>query len=322
MARIFVGIPTLDRPEYVMQTVAGLRAQRFGDWRAIVSDNGSDPETRDHIERAIAALGDPRIGFYRQPSNLGEYGQGRFLFALADECEMFMILHDDDVLLPDMLARGVAALADAPDAALYVADPWLIDRHGLRSPTRTQVYRHDHGRDVRPAGRFSILDTHLATGFTPISGTLFRTAALAEAGLVDSDCHGNFPFECNVMLRLGDIGATGWFDPTPLIEVRYHAASLRNTLKLMNNPQVVRTMLTLFERRHYNGLNEQRRRTLVSRLHRADALIRLRQGDGEGSRAALASACRANPRSVKAWMMRPLVSLASTKLTSMSGFML
>ena len=322
MARVFVGIPTLDRPEYVMQTVASLRAQRFGDWRAIVSDNGSDPETRDHIERAIMALGDPRIGFHRQPVNLGEYGQGRFLFALADDCELFMILHDDDVLLPDLLTRGVAALDAAPDAALYVADPWLIDRHGLRSATRTQTYRHDHGRDERSPGRFSILDTHLATGFTPISGTLFRTAALADAGLVDPDCHGNFPFECNVMLRLGDIGATGWFDPTPLIEVRYHAASLRNTLKLMDNPRVVRTMLTLFERRHYSGINERRRLALVSRLHRADALIRLREGDGKGSRAALADACRANPRSVKAWMMRPLVTLASTTLTSLSGVML
>ncbi len=322
MARVFVGIPTLDRPEYVMQTVASLRAQRFTDWRAMVSDNGSDPEVRDHIERAIAALGDPRIGFHRQPFNLGEYGQGRFLFALADDAELFMILHDDDVLLPDALARGVEALAVAPDVALYVADPWLIDRHGVRSATRTQTYRHDHGRDVRGPGRFSILDTHLATGFTPISGTLFRTAALAEAGLVDADCHGNFPFECNVMLRLGDIGAKGWFDPTPRIEVRYHAASLRNTLKLMDNPQVVRTMLTLFERRRYSGVNERRRLTLLSRLHRADALIRLRQGDGKGSRAALADACRANPRSVKAWMMRPLVSFASTKLTSSSGFML
>jgi glycosyltransferase involved in cell wall biosynthesis len=322
MARVFVGIPTLDRPEYVMQTVASLRAQRFTDWRAIVSDNGSDPETRDHIERAIMALGDPRIGFHRQPVNLGEYGQGRFFFALADDSELFMILHDDDVLLPDMLTRGVTALEIAPDTALYVADPCLIDRHGLRSAARTQVYRHDHGRDVRGPGRFRVLDTHLATGFTPISGTLFRTAALAEAGLVDADCHGNFPFECNVMLRLGDIGATGWFDPTPLIEVRYHAASLRNTLKLMDNPQVVRTMLTLFERRHYSGVNERRRLTLVSRLHRADAVIRLREGDGKGSRAALANACRANPRSVKAWMLLPLVSIAATRLTASSGFMM
>ena len=124
------------------------------------------------------------------------------------------------------------------------------------------------------------------------------------------------------MLRLGDIGAKGWFDPTPLIEVRYHAASLRNTLKLMDNPQVVRTMLTLFGRRHYSGVNERRRLTLLSRLYRADALIRLRQGDGRGSRAALADACRANPRSVKAWMLRPLISFASTRLTSSSGFML
>ncbi|HEY0271329.1 MAG TPA: glycosyltransferase family 2 protein [Sphingomonas sp.] len=311
MARLFVGIPTFDRPDLVLATIASLRAQSFRDWRAIVSDNGSSPGIRTRIEAAISALHDPRIVFHRQPFNGDEYGQGRFLFEEARDADYFMILHDDDLLRPPLVERAVAALDAAPDVALYVANAWLIDRHGRLSPERTIGHRHARGRDHRRLGRFPILDAHLATSFTPISGTVFRTASLRQAGLTDSDCHGNFPFECNVMLRLGDIGAVGWFDPAALIDMRFHPASPRNMLGLMNNPQVVRTMLKLFGRRRYDGANEQRRQVIVSRLHRADALIRLRAGDGAGGRAALRDACRANPRSVKAWALRPLAPFAA-----------
>ncbi|AXJ97437.1 glycosyltransferase family 2 protein [Sphingomonas sp. FARSPH] len=295
----------------VRETVESLRAQSFGDFRAIVSDNCSPGDIADQLRAWVDALGDPRIRFVAQPANGGEYGQGRYLFAERGDADYFMILHDDDLLDPDCLAKGVATLDATPEAALFVADPRLIDVAGIVSPTLTAQYLHDHGRTARGEGLFPILDTHMATGLTPISGTLLRASAVARAGLVDEDCTGNFPFEMNVMMRLGDIGAQGWLSHETLLSVRYHDGSLRNTLGLMHNPAVIGTMMTLLERRRYDGMPEQRRRLILSRLHRARATLCWEAGDAAGGRAALRAACAYNPRSPKSWGLRALYALTA-----------
>lgn len=288
----------------VRETVESLRAQSFGDFRAVVSDNRSDGDTPDQLRAWITALGDPRIGFVAQPTNGGEYGQGRYLFGARGNARYFMILHDDDLLDREYLTKAVATLDARRDAALFVANPRLIDGAGKISADLTRSYRADHGRNAHSTGLFPVLDTLMASGFTPISGTLFRASELARAGLVDEDCAGNFPFELNVMLRLGDIGAQGWLDDDTLLSVRFHDGSLRNTLGLMRNPAVIGTMTTLLERRRYRGQPERRRRLILSHLYRAHAALCWAAGDAAGSRAALRTACGYHPLSPKTWKLR------------------
>ena len=285
------------------EAVASLRAQSFADFRAVVSDNASPGDVGEQVRAFVEGLGDPRFAFAQQVENGGEYGQGRYLLGEAGEAEFFCILHDDDVVAPDWLARGVAALEAAPDVALFVANPWLMDSAGRPSAKETAAYCRAHRRRRR-GGRFAILETHMASGFTPISGTLFRTRMLHMSGFVDADCHGNFPFELNIFTRLGDMGATGWFDPDPLVGFRHHAGSLRNTLGLMRNPDVVGTMLRILERRRYSGAPERRRRKIVARLHRAVAEMRLEAGDAIGAKVALRQALAVHPLSPRAWAMR------------------
>lgn len=304
-----MGIPTYNRPHLVREAVESLRAQTLRDFRAVVSDNASPDGAGDMVRAYVEGLGDPRIRFVQQPDNGGEYGQGRYLFGEAGAADYFCILHDDDLLSPHYLERAVATLDAAPDAALFVANPWLMQADGRPSSDMTVAYHRDHGRVRRKGGRFPILDTHMRYGFTPISGTVFRTEALRRSGFVDADCHGNFPFELNIFTRLGDIGAAGWFDPDQLLGFRYHAGQLRNTLGLMANAQVVGTMLRILERRHYAGAPERRRRAMVARLHRAQAQMRLDDGDAEAARAALVRACAANPFSPRAWAMRARLHL-------------
>ncbi|MBZ9646780.1 glycosyltransferase family 2 protein [Sphingobium sp. 3R8] len=304
-----MGLPTYDRPDYVREAVASLRAQSWRDFRAVVSDNASPGGGGDMVRTFVESLGDSRITFVQQAENGGEYGQGRYFFEQAGDAEYFCILHDDDLLSPAYFKRAVAALDAAPDAAVFVANPWLFDAEGRPSDAQSRAYRRTHRR-ARRRGRFPILDTHMGSGFTPISGTLFRTDALRRSGFVDADCHGNFPFELNIFTRLGDIGAVGWFDPDILLGFRYHPGQLRNTLGLMANPQVVATMLRILERRRYGGAPERRRRAIVARLHRAQAQMALAQGDPVAARAALAQACAANPLSPSVWAMRAHLRLA------------
>ncbi|BAV64966.1 glycosyltransferase [Sphingobium cloacae] len=289
--------------------VESLRIQSFAWFRAVVSDNCSPGGAGEEVRAFVEGLGDPRFRFVQQPENRGEYGQGRYLLAAAGNAEYFCILHDDDLLAPYYLQRAVAALDASPGCALFVANPWLLDETGRASQPQTMDYHRRHGRCRREAGPFPVLDTHMESGFTPISGTLFRTAALHASGFVDADCHGNFPFELNIFTRLGDVGATGWFDPDLLVGFRFHAGSLRNTLGLMHNPAVVGTMLRILERRRYRGAPERRRRAIVARLHRAWAQMRLEEGDVRAARQAVRHACAVNPLSPRAWWMRARLSL-------------
>ena len=112
MSRVLIGIPTFNRPQFVTAAVGSVVAQSFTDWRAIVSDNASEPPTRHAIREYVTRLGDPRVSFHQQQTNLGEYGQGRLFFKRAQDlgCDYLAILHDDDVMEPAFLEAGVAAL--------------------------------------------------------------------------------------------------------------------------------------------------------------------------------------------------------------------
>lgn len=297
----------------VRETLESVLASTFSDYRVIVSDNRSSEEVRRSVAAFVDDLGDPRIAFVVQPANGGEYGQGRFFLEQSDGAEFFVILHDDDLFDADYLRLAVHRLRASSDAALFIANSRLIDEGGNVSDRLTQKYRAEHGRTGRATGTFPILETLLDTGFTPISGTVFRRAALLESGFVDEDCFGNFPFELNVLLRLGDLGMQGWFDDQTLLSVRYHQGSLRNTLGLMKNREVVMTMLTLLERRRYSGNVEVRRKVLTARLHRAMAEIHLADGDVPAAKLAIAEACRLRPQSPNAWKLRAKLLIGNSQ---------
>ena len=284
------------------ETVASIIGQSCEAYRVVVSDNGSEPEAAHDVRRFVEGLEDPRVTFVQQSVNGGEYGQGRYFLREAGDDEFFVIVHDDDLLEPQHLARAVAALKENPQASVYVANPLLVDETGQPSQTLTARYLRDHGRSDAAEGLFDMLTRHFATGFTPISGTLFRTADLHRSGFVDDDCFGNFPFEFNIMVRLGDIGAKGWFDPVQGLRVRYHDGQLRNTLGLMRNPDVVATMRRILERRSYSGFVERRRRQILSRLHRAEAEIAHARGDVAAARSWASQARCAYHLSPRAWL--------------------
>jgi len=299
MPGVFIGVPTLNRPEYVRETVRSLQRQTHKEFRAIVSDNCSEGKIADSVEGFIRGLNDPRFTFYRQPRDGGEYGQGRFFFRQAGDDEFFAILHDDDVFSPTYLEKGIERLSADPGLACFVANPFLMDGRGEISREKGLWYRRQHGREKQPEGVFDILRAHLEHGFTPISGTLFRTDALRRSGFVDEDFQGTFPFESNIFLRLGECGERGWFCPEELLGFRFHNESLRSYLRLLENPVVVDALIRLFARRRFSGSNERRRRVILGRLFRAQAMIRVRGGDVAGCRQSIRRALTENPGSIK-----------------------
>jgi polysaccharide export outer membrane protein len=321
MPKVFVGIPTYNRPLWVQEAVRSVQLQQYTDFRVVVSDNCSSPDASLQVERFIASLGDSRFTFHRQAENGGEYGQGWFFFEQSVGYDFLLILHDDDVLLPYYLQSSVAVLEAEPRAAFYVANSYGMDASGRRSSMLTRRHLRELGRLGARAGLFDVLEEHLTCGFAPISGTLFRRRALERAGFVDIDLTGNYPFEANIFLRLGEAGAQAWFSPCEHIGVRFHRGAPRSkhflrdrNVMAMRDRNVMANCVRLWERRRFAGHLERRRRMLLSRYRRAQAIIELDAGNFRSAQRYLLEAMRDNPLSVKAWALAPMIMGAPTFL--------
>lgn len=310
MPDVYIGIPTVNRPQFVRETIDSVLAQTYADFKVTVSDNCSTAEAIESVRRYIETLDDDRIEFHVQPSNIGEYGQGRFFMQQAEDYDYLMILHDDDVLECDYLEKGVSVLEDHPDVSLFMANPNLMDEEGVVSDAATEQYLKVRHRTDMGTGKIDVLKGFFGFGITSVSGTLFRVESLRRSGFVDADAKGNYPFECDLFLRLGDIDAAAWFTNSHLLSFRFHSSSMRNYMNLMDNRHVVTGLLRLLSSRQYSGKIERRRRVILGRLNRAYALICLREGDYGQSRSSIVEALRDNFLSPKAWLVTPLIFFA------------
>jgi cellulose synthase/poly-beta-1,6-N-acetylglucosamine synthase-like glycosyltransferase len=304
MAKIFVGIPTLNRPDMVQETIWSLLHQTRCDWRAVVSDNVSEGDASARVETFVRGLADDRISFHQQPVNGGEYGQGRYFFEQAQRGgeDFMVIVHDDDLIEPTFLEAAVSALERNREAAFFVCNPTVISAVGQPRPEWSRDFDRRWGREGVAEGFIDVLDTHMRSGFTPISCAFFRTSALIASGFVDQDLSGCFPFESNVFLRLGERGMQAWFSPDRLFRLRWHSQQMINW-GFLNSETIVEATIRLFERRQFTAENERRRRQTLGRLHRVDALHRASAGDKAGARTAARAAIRANPQSVRTWLV-------------------
>jgi teichuronic acid biosynthesis glycosyltransferase TuaG len=164
---VSVIVPTWNRPVLLAEALASVRAQTFADWECVVADDGSTDETPSVAERF--AREDPRFSLV-QLSHSGSHGRARNAGIAGSRGPLIAFLDDDDLWREEKLARQVAALAEAPEAALVFC---RVERFGEGTglwPRRA--------REKRPS-----FERLLLGNFIPCSTVLARRAALGAAGL-------------------------------------------------------------------------------------------------------------------------------------------
>lgn len=144
--RVSVCIPAYNRRDTLRASLWSVLRQTFQDFEVVISDNASEED----LAAEVAAAGDTRIRYVRQERNLGAAGNFRFLPGVATG-EYLLFLCSDDLLLPDCLARAVAALDTRPerDIAIYMAAHY-DDRgfsHLSAMPAGDGATRADYDRD-------------------------------------------------------------------------------------------------------------------------------------------------------------------------------
>lgn len=101
--RVTIGVPTVNRSSLALRAIRSALAQTYSNLEVLVSDDASTDDTVAEIQR----LRDPRLVLVQQKQRLG-------LVANFDVClrhatgEFFLLLGDDDVLLPNAIERLVA----------------------------------------------------------------------------------------------------------------------------------------------------------------------------------------------------------------------
>lgn len=143
--RITIGLPVRNGEKYLREAIDSLLSQTMTDFELVISDNASDDATPEIC--AEFAGRDRRVRYYRQSENIGAAGNYNWLVHRA-RGELFRWAAHDDIAEPDLLARCVEALDDAPESVvLAFAGTRLIDAAG--APIRD--WRHVAPRIGAPA---------------------------------------------------------------------------------------------------------------------------------------------------------------------------
>lgn len=224
--RVSIGIPVYNGDRYLAAALDSFRAQSFGDFEIIVSDNASTDRTGD-IARDYAGI-DPRIRYVRQDRNIGAGPNHNCLLDLA-ESPYFKWAAHDDLYEPTYLEKCVAILDRRPDVVLAHSDGQMIDERSRPltfNPIR-QIYTDRSGHEVPKEPANVCLSELPSERFDDVLHRLVWCSAMY--GLFRRDIASHLTLKRNFYgsdkVLLSEMALLGKFHhiPEALFKKRYHA---------------------------------------------------------------------------------------------------
>lgn len=113
---VTIYVLTYNRPDYLSQCLASIRAQKFKDFGIVVLDNASDKDYGPVLKQ----YRDLDLEYVRHNQNMGSSGNFKYAWSMPTESPYMMIFHDDDLIHPNLLAEEVAVL-EADSGLMWVA---------------------------------------------------------------------------------------------------------------------------------------------------------------------------------------------------------
>jgi glycosyltransferase involved in cell wall biosynthesis len=209
-------LSTWNGAAYLRAQLDSFVAQTHPTWTLYCRDDGSRDGTLDVLKDFRLGTGNGRCIDVSDGQAMGVAKSFLHLLAVArtSEAQFFAFADQDDVWLPEKLARGIDALAEMPDSvpALYCARQWLVDaklnRLRISAPVR------------RPPSFLSALTQNIATGCTVILNQAAADRVLASKP-PDRAWH---DWWCYLVVT--GCGGRVIADPTPVILYRQHGTNV------------------------------------------------------------------------------------------------
>src|SRR5690349_8131532 len=186
LPRVSIGMPVRNGERFIRDAIDSLLAQTFTDFELIICDNASSDRTEE-ICREYAAR-DPRVRYYRNPTDIGPAGNHNKCFELSRGLYFRWHAHDD-ICLPTYLAKCVETLDADPSAVVVYPRTLIIDSAGHT----VESYEFQAGTDsLRPCERFSrlVMVNHRSHRAVEIFG-LMRSSALRQTPLEGAYARGD-----------------------------------------------------------------------------------------------------------------------------------
>lgn len=118
---------TYDGERFVAQQIRSVLDQTHDRLRLLIRDDGSSDRTCEVLADVLAEVDDPRVTV-RHGANLGlPDAFFRLIDESSDDADLWALADQDDLWLPDKIARAVARLASVQGPALYCARVAVVD---------------------------------------------------------------------------------------------------------------------------------------------------------------------------------------------------
>jgi glycosyltransferase involved in cell wall biosynthesis len=127
---LFFAIPFFNQAGFLESTLKSLIQQTDQDWRALVFDDSVDSAESVGARRVVQLLNDPRIIYRKNEKNLGLALNWNQAFSFSSESSLVGILHADDELAPEYVAKVKLASEEFPNAAAFFTKAEIIDHKG------------------------------------------------------------------------------------------------------------------------------------------------------------------------------------------------
>lgn len=210
MPPVHVLLATYNGAAHLPEQLASLAAQQGADWRLLWRDDGSSDGTVEVLE-GFAAAHPGRVARLAGPAGrLGAGGSFLALLAAAPPGGLYAFMDQDDVWLPDKLARAAAQLGEG--ASL------VCTRLRLVTPELAPIGLSP--LPARPPGFATLLAHNVAAGCTMVMNGQARALALA-APFPEGSYH---DWWCALLVT--GCGGRLVFDPEPRILYRQHPGNL------------------------------------------------------------------------------------------------
>ena len=219
-AIVTILIPTYKRADYLREAIQSALAQTYSAIEILVLDDASPDETP-----AVVAefANEPRLRCIRHAQNVGIAENWRRGIA-ACRGDFFCLLHDDDTLEPDFVARLAPPLQHDPALVVSFCDHWVVNAQGERLPAKTQATTARFRRDRLTAGKLTDF-AHAAL----VNGSLCAGAALFRRSQLGPECirvEAQGAIDMWLFYRCVKTGGGAYYVPERLMNYRSHAGGM------------------------------------------------------------------------------------------------
>lgn len=286
-ATVSVLIATYNRAAMLEEAVGSVWGQTLPPLEIVIADDGSTDDTASRVAAMEGPIRYLRLAHSGRPSVV--YNQA----LEAARGDLVAFLNDDDLWLPDKLARQVARIeSDEGTGFVYHDARFLYPSGRLSEPLLPPG----------PAPSGHLLAALIQDCFIAPSSILARRALLTAVGGFDERITGGEDYD--LWLRLAAITRGDYVD-APLVTLRHHAAQMSRSRQVEDLRSAIAVLEATGQRAPLDPATRRLLDQTVSRHHVTLARRLLALGERGAARRHLGQALRRDPRQRGAWRTLP-----------------